>query len=166
MKRQLILILLLFLGIIIRTTILYYLPFNISPDLSLIILVYFSFRYGSRVSQISGFASGLLEDFLSLSPLGFNCFVRTVIASVTGLFHERLVMDPILFPVMSVVGVTLFKGILFFILVELFNIPISTVHVFSTSFFLEIVINALLAPVLFQLIRILLDKLLPERKAL
>ena len=165
MKKHLVLILLLFVGILLQTTIFHYLPFRVSPDLSLIILVYFSFRFGSSTSQFSGFASGLMEDFLSLSPLGFNCFVKTVIGFLAGLFHERLLMDPILFPIITLVVGTIVKGVLSALLIELFHISIDAVMVFSNGFFLEILLNALLAPLMFQLLRVLLDRLFPERKA-
>ncbi len=166
MKKQVILILLLFLGILLRTTIFHYLGFSISPDFSLIMLVFFSFRYGSSAGQFSGFTAGLFEDFLSLSPLGFNAFIKTIIGFVSGLFHDRFVMDPILFPFVTLVIVTFFKGILSFLIIDVFNIAISGSTVFSRLFFLELIINALLAPILFQLLRLLLDRVLPERKAL
>ncbi len=166
MKKQIILILLLFIGILLRSTIFYYLDFNISPDFALIMLVFFSFRYGSRTGEISGFISGLLEDFLSLSPLGFSSFIKTVLGFLSGLFHDRFVMDPIFFPALSLIIISFLKGVLSFLLVELFHISISSYSAFSHTFFLEILINALLAPVLFQLLRFLLDRLLPERTAL
>ena len=166
MKKQVMLLLLLFLGILLRSTIFQYLGFNISPDFALIMLVFFSFRYGSGFGQFSGFAAGLLEDFLSLSPLGFNALIKTIIGFVSGLFHDRFVMDPILFPFVTLVIVTFLKGILSFLIIDVFNISISGSSVFSRLFFLELIINALLAPILFQLLRILLDRLLPERKAL
>ena len=166
MKKNAILILLLFMGILIQTTIFHYLPIRISPDLSLIILVYFSFRYGSSTSQVTGFASGLMEDFLSLSPLGFNCFIKTVIGFLAGLFHERLMMDPIIFPIITMIIVTIVKGVLSAILIELFHVSIDAVMVFSNGFFLEIIVNALLGPLIFQLLRILLDWLFPERKTI
>ena len=166
MKKQVILILLLFFGILMRTTIVHYLGFKVSPDFSLIMLVFFSFRYGRSTGQLSGFASGILEDFLSLSPLGFNAFIKTMIGFLSGLFHDRIVMDPILFPFITLVVITFIKGIFSFLLIDIFNISISNSAVFSRIFFLELIINALLAPILFQLMRILLDKMLPERKAL
>ncbi|OQY33690.1 MAG: rod shape-determining protein MreD [Spirochaetaceae bacterium 4572_59] len=166
MKRQIVLILLLFAGILIQTTILNILPLNISPDLSMIMLVYFSIRYGSATSQVSGFASGLMQDFVSLSPLGFNCFIKTVLGFLTGFFHERLIMDPIIFPIFSVSVVTIFKGILQFLLIELFSIPLSAARVFSSKLLMEILINALLAPIIFQFLKILLDRAFPDRKTL
>ena len=166
MKRQAILLALLFVAVLLQTTVYHNLPLNIYPDLALIFLVYFSFRYGSDTSQVSGFSLGLMEDLLSMSPLGFNCFIKTVIGFCAGLFHERLIMDPILFPFFTLVIVTLAKGLLSLILIELFGIPLSLVLVFSRGFFMEVLLNGLLAPVFFQLLRMLLDALIPERKTL
>jgi len=166
MKRHIILIVLLFSGVLLQTTVFHSLPYNISPDISLIMLICFSFRYGSQTSQFSGFIAGLLEDLLSLSPLGFNSFIKTIIGFFTGIFHERLLMDPIVFPIISTAVVTLAKGLLSLLLIELFKIPLSAAKIFSNGFLIELLVNAFLAPLVFLLMRFILDRLLPDRKAL
>jgi len=167
MKKNIIVLSLIFLGTLIQTTFFRYLPLNnITPDLSLIILVYVSFRYGSVVGHLNGFASGILEDFLSLSPLGFNSFIKTFMGFFSGLFQDRFILDPVIFPLITIIMATLAKGLLSLILVELFNIPLPGLSIFSRGLLTELFMNALLAPFLFQLLKFILDRLLPERKSL
>ena len=154
-------------SILIKTTLSRYLTLSFgTPDITLIILVYISLRYGSVNGQITGFTTGLMEDFLSISPLGFNSLIRCIIGFLTGLFHERLMMDPVLFPIMSVSITTLIKGILSYLILEIFNVSYSGNVFMTSSFGFELLMNALLAPFLFQLIKILFDKILRERKTL
>jgi rod shape-determining protein MreD len=56
------------------------------PDFSFIVLVYFAFTQGAMSGQLMGFASGILLDCLSLSPFGFNAFVRTACGHSIGRF--------------------------------------------------------------------------------
>ena len=66
--------LILLCSVIVETSILSNISFLPAvPDLALICVLYFSFLNGKNYGQVSGFLSGLLLDFLSGSPLGFNC---------------------------------------------------------------------------------------------
>jgi len=167
MKKSLTIMGLMIFSILIKTTLSRYLTLSFgTPDITLIILVYISLRYGTVNGQITGFATGLMEDFLSISPLGFNSLIRCIIGFMTGLFHERLMMDPVLFPIMSVSITTIIKGILSYLILEIFNVSYSGNVFMTSSFGFELLMNALLAPFLFQLIKILFDKILRERKTL
>ncbi|MDC7232316.1 MAG: rod shape-determining protein MreD [Spirochaetales bacterium] len=167
MKKNMTVFILMLFSILLKTTLSRYLSLSFGiPDTTLIILVYVSIRYGTVTGQISGFATGLMEDFLSLSPLGFNSLIRMITGQITGLFHERLNLDPVLFPVLSVALATLLKGGLSYMILSIFNIQYSGSIFISSSFGFELLMNALLAPFLFLLLRIIFDKVLKERKTL
>ena len=73
-------LLLLGAAVLLQTTLLPFVAIRgVKPDLALIILVFVSIRKGAMTGQISGFAAGIMEDFLSLSPLGFHAFFRTCV---------------------------------------------------------------------------------------
>jgi rod shape-determining protein MreD len=58
-------------AIVIQSTLLHWVALRgVKPDLALIVLVFVSVRRGSMTGQITGFASGILEDLLSLAPVG------------------------------------------------------------------------------------------------
>ncbi|QEN07560.1 rod shape-determining protein MreD [Oceanispirochaeta crateris] len=167
MKKSLTILFLMIFSILIKTTLSRYLSLSFgTPDITLIILVCISIRYGSVTGQLTGFTTGLMEDFLSLSPLGFNSLIRTIIGFLTGLFHDRLIMDPVLFPILSVSLTTLLKGALSYLILEIFKVEYSGSIFITTSFGFELLMNALLAPFLFQMIKVLFDVILKERKTL
>lgn len=167
MKKSMTIFILMLISVLFKTTVSRYLSLNFgTPDTTLIILVFISIRYGSLSGQLSGFTTGLMEDFLSLSPLGFNSLIRMIIGQFTGLFHDRLNMDPVLFPVLSVSLATVVKGVLSYLILTVFNIQYSGSIFISSSFGFELLMNALLAPFLFLLLRILFDRVLKERKTL
>jgi rod shape-determining protein MreD len=85
---------------------------GIKPDITLIILVYISFKTGSNNGQIVGFTSGLLQDILTSStPLGFFACIRTILGFLFGLFEGAFTIDPILMPIVFTFIATLLKDI-------------------------------------------------------
>lgn len=167
MRRSITIFILMLISILLKTTLSRYLSLSYGmPDTTLIILVYVSIRFGSLSGQLSGFTTGLMEDFLSLSPLGFNSIVRMVLGQFAGLFHERLNMDPVLFPVLSVALATIVKGAFSYLILNIFNIQYSGSIFISSSFGFELLMNSLLAPFLFLLLRFLFERILKERKTL
>ena len=167
MKKSLTILILMLLSVLLKTTISRYLSLNFGiPDITLIMLVFFSVNYGAVTGQLSGFASGLMEDFISLSPLGFNSLIRMVTGHLAGLFNGRIIIDPILFPVLMVTIATVFKALMSSLILSIFSIDYSGSIFISSSFGFELLINALLAPVLFLLLGLLMDKVLQERKTL
>jgi rod shape-determining protein MreD len=83
---------------------------GVKPDLSLLAMIYLSNKNGKMLGQTLGFCSGLVEDFLSVSPLGFNGFIKTLIGFLFGLTEGTFFIDSVIIP-MAMSGVaTLLKG--------------------------------------------------------
>ncbi len=147
--------LLLGLAVIIQSTLLKWAAFRgVKPDIALIILIFISIRKGSMTGQTSGFISGLIQDILSLSPLGFHAFYRTVLGFLYGLTVGSIFVDPVLMPVILVVVGTLIKGIISSLLVTIFAIPAAGFIVFGGRLWIEIGYNAVLAPFLFAILNL------------
>jgi rod shape-determining protein MreD len=123
-----------------------------TPDLVLIVLLYYGHRNGAMPGQVSGFAAGLVEDFLSVSPFGFHALLRTVIGFLTGMTHNRMVLDPILLPVLYVFIGTVLKGLLAAVIGSIFEIEEVFPALFGPVFFIEAAYNAVLAPLVFGLL--------------
>jgi rod shape-determining protein MreD len=152
------------LAIVLQSTVLRWVAIRgVIPDLALIILVFVAIRRGSMTAQLSGFATGIIEDFLSLSPLGFHAFVRTIVGFLYGLTVGSIFVDPILMPVVLTVVATLLKGFLSSVLVALLGIPAEGFSVFAGPLWIEMGYNAVLAPFLFALLS-LLKLLKPQNK--
>lgn len=142
--------LILLCSVIVETSILSNISFLPAvPDLALICVLYFSFLNGKNYGQVSGFLSGLLLDFLSGSPLGFNCLYRTVIGYLSGVFRRTINASGFIVP--SVIGLlaTILKVFLIW-LISLFFKSIKIYNIFTFSFLFELVINVLLTPLMFK----------------
>ncbi|MFP4363842.1 MAG: rod shape-determining protein MreD [Spirochaetia bacterium] len=145
--------LIIFAAIVIQSTILRYVSFQgITPDIALICLVFISLRKGSQVGQVNGFIGGILEDFLSLAPLGFHAFLKTTIGFLYGLLKGAVIVDPIFVPILMVSVSTFIKTIISGFLIVLLNLDITVSGLFQYGFFLELGFNAILTPFLFALL--------------
>ena len=141
------------LAVVLQSTLLHWVAIRgVIPDLGLIILVFVAIRRGSMTAQLSGFAAGIVEDFLSLSPLGFHAFIRTVVGFLYGLTVGSIFVDPILMPLILTIVATLFKALISSLLVNFLSIPAEGFSVFTGPLWIELGYNAILAPFLFALL--------------
>jgi rod shape-determining protein MreD len=144
------------LAIVLQSTLLHWVAVRgVIPDLGLIVLVFVAIRRGSMTAQLSGFASGMVEDVLSLSPLGFHAFIRTMVGFLYGLTVGSIFVDPILMPVILIIIATLFKALISSLLVAFLSIPAAGFAVFAGPLWIELGYNAVLAPFLFALLGLL-----------
>jgi rod shape-determining protein MreD len=144
------------LAIVLQSTLLHWVAVRgVIPDLGLIVLVFVAIRRGSMTAQLSGFASGMVEDVLSLSPLGFHAFIRTMVGFLYGLTVGSIFIDPILMPVILIIIATLFKALISSLLVAFLSIPAAGFAVFAGPLWIELGYNAVLAPFLFALLGLL-----------
>ena len=144
-----------FLFVLLETTLFKKLPSNfIYPDIALIILIFFSNNKGVLDGEISGFIIGMAEDFLSLSPLGFNSFIKTVIGFLFGNSKGKIFLDPIFFPILMVLIATLIKGFTAVIISSLFLSPEAVPAVFTFRFAIELIENCICAPFVFALMKL------------
>ncbi|MFP4211554.1 MAG: rod shape-determining protein MreD, partial [Alkalispirochaeta sp.] len=73
--------------------------FGARPDLIAIIIAYNAHRQGVQKGQLSAFAVGVIEDFLSAAPLGFYAIVRLIQGAVVGVTHGKIHGDMVIAPV-------------------------------------------------------------------
>jgi rod shape-determining protein MreD len=123
--------------------------FGVVPDISLIVLIWVSYKNGLVEGPATGFLSGLAEDFLSSSPLGFHAFVKTAVASLTALLHGSFFIDRLVLPLVLGVAGTLAKALTAFLLYILFG---SVIHIYSIVdrvLWIEAAYNGLISPLVF-----------------
>jgi len=142
------------IAVILQSSVFGRIPFfRVIPDLALCILVFSAYVNGTMTGQVSGFFSGLFQDFLSAAPLGMNCIIRTIIGALTGIFKGRFFLDIILMPAILCAAATIFKALLVFIL-HLFMGTAVPVYSFTSSvFWIELGLNTVFAPFLFLLLK-------------
>ncbi|MCL2479042.1 MAG: rod shape-determining protein MreD [Treponema sp.] len=139
--------------------------FNAVPDLTLGILVYIAYVNGTMTGQITGFFSGFLLDFLSAAPLGYNAFVRTLIGALTGLMKGTFFLDIFFLPMSLCAGATLIKAVCRNLLGLLFAGALPSYNFFLPTFWVELGLNIVTAPLLFFILKLFKKTLTGERKA-
>jgi len=123
------------------------------PDFSLVILVYASYANGSMTGELSGFFGGILIDFLSAAPLGFNALIRTSLGAAAGLLKGTFFLDPVFLPMALCAGATAGKALLCFLLSVLLAGAVPAYSLTHPAFWVELSINTLSAPFLFALLQ-------------
>ena len=123
---------------------------GVTPDLQLILLVFLALRRGSMSGQLAGFAGGLLEDLVSLAPLGFHALVRALVGFSSGLLHGLIRTSAVAVPVL-ILGAALVKGLASALLGLIFDIH-PDLHLLEGRFWIEAAYGAVLAPFLFALL--------------
>jgi rod shape-determining protein MreD len=133
------------------------------PDIALGILIFSAYNNGTMTGQLTGFFSGLLLDLLSASPLGLNAFIRTLIGVSVGLMKGTFFLDTLFLPMALCGGATLIKALFFWILHLLFAPAVPAYAVMSPVLWVELILNVLLAPFLFALLKLFKSLLVGRR---
>jgi rod shape-determining protein MreD len=149
-------LILLFSALILQSTLLNYIAINgVKPDLSLIILVFISYRRGSMVGEVTGFFSGLFEDFITIMPLGFTSIIKTILGFLFGLLKGSIIIDVIFIPILFIVAATLIKGLLIWMTALIFSVSQVGSSLFHINTLIELVYNAVLGPFIFALLKLI-----------
>lgn len=123
------------------------------PELLYLVTIVFAFLDGPSAGAVTGFASGMAEDFLLDQPKGITALTLTLLGYVVGLLRQYVVSPSPLFPVVLVAGGT-FAGVLFYGVVSflLGQLAVSVPYLVRVAA-LSAVYNAILTPLLFPVLR-------------
>ncbi|HRY81709.1 MAG TPA: rod shape-determining protein MreD [Spirochaetia bacterium] len=129
--------------------------YAVIPDLALLVIVYVAFQNVRTEGIAAGFLSGLLQDFISSAPLGFNAFVRTVVSFGFNLISGSFYIDRILMPMLFGGAATLLKALATALLAIAFPAFIHGYDFLDRVLWIETAYNAVLAPFLFLILGLL-----------
>ncbi len=142
--------------VLLQSTVFHFISIQgIIPDLSLIALVFLSNRNGKIVGETIGFAGGLFEDFLSLSPLGFHALTKTLLGFVFGFTHGVVFIGAVMMPMLMIGIATIVKAVLISFISSFFQTSLSGYSFFSLKTLVEIGYNVVLAPFIFAFLGLL-----------
>ncbi len=148
-------IIVLFITIILQSTILTNISvYGIKPDFVLIMIILLSNYSGKIKGQLLGFSSGLVEDFLSLSPLGFNALIKMVIGYFGGATSGKIFLDPIVVPIIFVFIGTFLKSILSFLLLSIF-MKEKADSIFTSALLIEFALNIIITPFMYLFLKLI-----------
>jgi rod shape-determining protein MreD len=135
--------------VLLQSTVLQAIAFEgVVPDISLIAVIFIANRNGALLGQSAGFAGGLVEDFLSLSPLGFHALLKTVVGFLAGASFGVIFIGSFFMPMLMVGAATIVKSLFAAIVLALTSDPLSGGLV-SLATVLEIAYNMILSPFVF-----------------
>lgn len=135
---------------------------SVTPDLSLLFILFIAFKNPSPQGQAVGFVSGLLQDGMSSGPLGLNSFVKAAVACSFNVFAGKFYIDRIFMPFLFGFIATLLKAIYLGGLALLFRGRLPSYDFLSYPLWIEAAYNAVSAPVLFLLLSPLERFVLPK----
>ena len=145
--------LILFCLAMIETTILSNISFLPAvPDLVLLAAIYIAMTNGKTVGLIVGFISGLILDWITGSPFGYNCLLRTIICYCAGFFNGTLNFKGIFIPFLIGLGSTFLKVFVTWLMSLFYPNIVLNYSIISMSFFVELLLNSILGPLMFKLV--------------
>ena len=134
------------------------------PDFLLVCLLYVSLNNGSLYGSAAGFISGLFLDFVSASPFGLNCLLRTILGYASGKLNKTLNINGFLLPALAGFCATLVKALIVWIISIFFPGSVISYNLISVKFLFELVANSLLTPLVFKFLGIFNSMLLLENE--
>ncbi|MGE5459929.1 MAG: rod shape-determining protein MreD [Solirubrobacterales bacterium] len=154
MRRTLLLAAVILSALLLQTTVFAdVLLLGAKPELLYLLTIVFAFLDGPSAGAITGFASGMSEDFLLNAPKGITALTLTLLGYAVGMLRQYVVSPSPLFPVFLVAGGT-FGGVLFYGVVSflLGQLDVSTLYLLRVAA-LSALYNAILTPLLFPVLR-------------
>lgn len=122
------------------------------PDLVLIASIYIAMLNGKSSGVITGFISGLILDWMTGAPFGYNCLLRTVICYCAGFFHGTLNFKGFFIPLLIGLCSTFAKVFVTWLMTLFYPATVMSYTLLSMSFFTELLLNAFLCPLVFKIL--------------
>ena len=122
------------------------------PDLVLLASIYIVMMNGKTAGVIIGFTSGLILDFITGCPFGYNCLLRTIICYFAGFFNKNLNFRGIFIPFLIGLCGTFAKVFITWLISLFYPNTVVTYSMISISFFTELLLISFLAPVIFKIV--------------
>jgi rod shape-determining protein MreD len=123
------------------------------PDLVLVVLSVLAHHTGVQRGQISGFIVGIVEDVLSIAPVGFHAVVRLAHSAVAGLTNGSVRTDSILTPMLLVGVATITKQLAAAVFSTVIGADEIVSSVLSLGTAIELGLNMVIAPIGFWALR-------------
>lgn len=127
--------------------------FGARPELMFLLTIAFGALEGPSSGAVTGFASGMAQDFLLNQPKGITALTLVLVGYSIGMLRQYIVSPSPVLPVVLVAGGT-FAGVLFYGVVSflLGQLNTSWLYLFRISL-LSALYNAILTPLVFPVLR-------------
>jgi rod shape-determining protein MreD len=151
--------------LLLQTTVLSSLVFwGIKANFLLIVFIVLATQNGSFASQIVGFCLGLVMDMVTTAPLGFHAFLYSLAGYLFGLGSGKVYFDPLAMPAFLGVLATVFDVVVRYLLSTVFRLGDPLSAFFNFGLLAQLVLNMVLAPLVFWLSAWLKDRFQDPRR--
>lgn len=135
-------------------------PFGVSPHFLLIATIYLALIRGAMIGEMFGFFWGLSADGMSVELFGSQAFLLTLVGYISGKLNRQLDESKpwAQFVFVFLISILYFVGL--YGMYHIFTEPGRRIGV--TSLILHPVINALLAPIIFLILRLWVQLWFPK----
>jgi rod shape-determining protein MreD len=124
-----------------------------SANLPLLIVVSWSLLRGSREGVIWGFIAGLAVDVLSGAPFGAATLPMIAVGLLAGLGHATVFRAHIALPLVVMFVTTVIYDLLFLLIVRLSGYPVAWLDSLFRLILPSALVNTMLMPIVFVLLR-------------
>ena len=122
------------------------------PDLVLIVLTLSAHTQGVQRGQISGFLVGLVEDMMSLAPIGFHAVVRLSHSAVVGLTRGAVQTHPLFTPILLVSVAWAVKHLTALLISYVTGVGDTAARLFTAATGVEFLLTIVAAPIVFAVV--------------
>jgi len=127
--------------------------FTARPDLVLLLVVTYSVSRGGEEGLVGGIMGGLLVDLLSAIPFGTATIAMGLIGLATGLGEANVYRASLFIPLVAVFLATVVYHSILMLTLQAVGWSVEWISTLALQTVLGAVLNALLAPIAFGLIR-------------
>jgi len=128
---------------------------DVAHNLILLLTIFAGFHGGEAKGSVVGFTGGILLDHFSVHPVGLGAFSQTIAGTMSGILKSRLYRESVSAQLL-VTFIGSVVSLLFFLLLKLVFGFLPSITPEGIIF--PIVINTILAPFLFPVLRRLLKE--------
>lgn len=154
MRRTVLLVVVIVTALLLQTTIFADVRLlGARPELMYLLTISFAVLEGPASGAATGFAGGMVQDFLLNQPKGITALTLTLLGYAIGMLRTYIVSPSAILPVVLVAGGT-FGGVVFYGIVSflLGQLDTSWPYLFRVAA-LSALYNAILTPLLFPILR-------------
>ncbi len=126
---------------------------GVSADLPLLVVVSWGLLRGSREGLIWGFIAGVAVDLFSGAPFGAATFGLMAAGFLSGLGQSTVFRSQLFLPLIAMLLATIVYDILFMLVVWISGYPVSWLDSLFRLVLPSAVLNAVLTPVVFVIMR-------------
>ena len=139
-----------------------WLPWPVTPDLVLIVVISIGLLRGPDEGLIFGLATGFFLDLVSGGLIGIQAASKMIAGFMIGLLEKTIFKDNLVLPTLAVFISTLVLETFHIIMYQAFNANYHLITIFFTVILPLAFYNALLTPLIYFLI-LKLDRFVAER---